>query len=57
MKEVKKEYLTIDSYMLQVMVVDFVLKEELKIDIESDEKSKEWYDNFKKKKKKQNINL
>ena len=28
------------------MVVDFVLKEELKIDIESDEKSKEWYDNF-----------
>ena len=28
------------------MVVDYVLKGELKINIESDEKSKEWYDNF-----------
>ena len=38
MKEVKKEYQTIDNYMLWIMVVDYVLKEELKIDIESDEK-------------------
>ena len=40
-----------------VMVVNYVLKEELNINIESDEKSKEWYDNFLNEKEKQNINM
>ena len=60
MKQVKKEFPTGDNWMLWIATVDYILKDELKIDINADEKTKEWYDNFLKEKDKreyQNVQL
>ena len=46
MKLCKKEYPTIDNYLLWVQVVDYILKDELKVDTTIDEHAKELYENY-----------
>jgi len=46
MKLCKKEYPTIDNYLLWVQVVDYTLKDELKVDTTIDEHAKELYENY-----------
>ena len=46
MKLCKKEYPTIDNYLLWVQVVDYILKDELKVDTTIDENAKELYENY-----------
>lgn len=46
MKLCKKEYPTIDNWLLWIQVVDYVLKEELNVENTTQEKAKELYENY-----------
>ena len=46
MKQCKKEYPTIDNWLLWIQVVDYVLKEELNVENTTQEKAKELYENY-----------
>ena len=46
MKQCKKEYPTIDNYLLWLNTVDYVLKEELKVESTTQEEAKQWYENY-----------
>ena len=42
----KKQYPNLDFYLLWISTVDYVLKEELKVETTSEEQAKKWYDEY-----------
>ena len=46
MEQCKKQYPNLDNYLLWISTVDYILKEELKVETISHEQANEWYENF-----------
>jgi hypothetical protein len=42
----KKQYPNLDFYLLWILTVDYILKEELKVETTSEEQAKKWYDEY-----------